>query len=159
MAQFNLLNYILDNKIVHWENVNNPNAELQSQNQGLTSFKDYTNLDFFNDWIVGFTIAEGSFGFKARGSAFFQIKQKGLENYEILKAIYFTILCRELNPTKPDTSNAYQIAMTSKSDVQKVLNFFSSKNNHPLLGYKLIQYEKWLIALKASNRYKDLIIV
>ncbi len=61
------------------KNVNNPNAEQQSLNQVLTSFKDYTNLDFFNDWIVGFTISEGSFGFKVGGSAFFLIKQKGLE--------------------------------------------------------------------------------
>jgi hypothetical protein len=31
-------------------------------------------------------MAEGSFGFKTRGSAFFQLKQSGVDNINLLKA-------------------------------------------------------------------------
>jgi len=119
---------------------------------------DLVNLDFFADWVVGFTIAEGSFGLKANGSAFYQIKQKGIENYfiEVIKAICFIIAGREAYPIKADSANTYQLTLASKADVQKVVYFFSSSYNYPLLGYKLKQYDLWLIALKGSNRYKDI---
>jgi hypothetical protein len=35
--------------------------------------------------------------------------------------------------------------------LQKVVSFFSSSNIHSLYGYKLIQYNLWLIALKNSS--------
>lgn len=114
------------------------------------------NLDYFADWVVGFTIAEGSFGVKEKGSAFYQIKQKGIENYEVIKAICLIITGREAYPIKADSVNAYQLTLSSKADVQKVVSFFSSSNNYPLLGYKLKGYDLWLIALKGSNRYKDI---
>jgi len=52
-------------------------------------------------------MAEGSFGIKTNGSAFFQIKQKGKENYEIIKAICLTIAKREAKLIKADTANCY----------------------------------------------------
>jgi len=57
----------------------------------IKTVDDLINLDFFADWLAGFTMAEGSFGFKANGSAFYQIKQKGIDNYAILKAICLLI--------------------------------------------------------------------
>jgi hypothetical protein len=50
----------------------------------------------------------------------------------------------------------YQLSVSRKEDIQRVINFFSLSYNHPLLGLKLISYEKWLIYLKNSKRYKDL---
>jgi hypothetical protein len=44
------------------------------------------------------------------------------------------------NPVKPDSADCYQLALTSIYDIQKVVNFFSSKD-YLLLGYKLKQYE------------------
>ena len=70
--QFALLNHIIDNKIIHWVDVRfNPSLKLAP----VYSLNDQVN--FFKDWVVGFTIAEGSFGHKCEGSAFYQIKQKG----------------------------------------------------------------------------------
>jgi hypothetical protein len=114
------------------------------------------NLNFFADWLVGFTIAEGSFGLKTNGSAFYQIKQKGEENLDIIKAICFIITGRESKPIKADSSNCYQLTLSSKLDIQKVINFFSSPNNHTLLGYKLKQYNLWLTALKNSRCYSQI---
>jgi hypothetical protein len=114
------------------------------------------NLDFFADWVIGFTIAEGSFGFKSSGSAFYQIKQKGSENYVLIKAICFIICGREARAIKADTTDSYQLTLSSKLDVQKVVDFFSSALNYPLSGYKLKQYNVWLVGLKQSVRYQSL---
>lgn len=60
-------------------------------------------------------------------------------------------------PRKIDiTDNYCQFSVSSKSDVQKVINFFSFSGLHPLVGLKYIQYEKWLNNLKNSTRYKNL---
>ena len=83
IKQFSLLTYILDNNIKYWDEINS-DLTLKSN---LLSDNDIINLDYFNDWLIGFTMAEGSFGIKTNGSAFYQIKQKGIENYEIIKAI------------------------------------------------------------------------
>ena len=148
--QFALLNHIIDNNIVHWENVDFNPVECQSSVESLL------NLDFFAHWVVGFTVAEGSFGVKTRGDAFFQIKQKGIENYNLIKAISLLIVNREPN-IKADYTNSYQLTLSSKADVQQVVNFFSKSDD--LYGYKLIQYKEWLAYLKTSNRYKNIIIL
>ncbi len=148
--QFALLNYIIDNEVLHWENVE------FTPSTPVYSLDDLINLDFFADWVVGFTIAEGSFGFKATGAAFYQIKQKGLENYVIIKAICLTIAGREAKAIKADIADCYQLTLSSKIDVQKVVNFFSSPDIHPLCGYKLKQYNEWLVGLIKSSRYKSL---
>jgi hypothetical protein len=101
-------------------------------------------------------MAEGSFGLKATGAAFYQIKQKGIENYAMIKAICLSIAGREAKAIKADSADCYQLTLSSKIDVQKVVDFFSSPDNHPLYGYKLEQYNIWLVALKRSSRYKNI---
>lgn len=111
--QYALLLHIIENNIVHWENVQfTPSITLLSVN-------DIINLDFFADWLVGFTIAEGSFGIKVNGSAFYQIKQKGIDNYPIIKAICLLIAGREAKEIKPDSADCYQLTLSSKFDIQK----------------------------------------
>ena len=165
--QYSLLNYIIDNQIIHWENVKfNTNlvggeAPLISLTEGFNSpvaalgVESLLKLDFFVYWVVGFTIAEGSFGIKSDGSAFFSIKQKGSENYNIIKAICLLITGREARPIKADTADCYQLTLSSKLDVEKVVKFFFSPDN-TLYGHKLLQYKQWLNALKMSNRYKNI---
>lgn len=78
------MKFILDNNIIHWENVN---LNKIYTDLNISHFSYYVNLDFIQDWIVGFSIAEGSFIIKSNGSASFQIRQTGIEAYEIIKAI------------------------------------------------------------------------
>jgi hypothetical protein len=85
---------------------------------------------------------EGSFGFKCTGSAFYQIKQKGIENYGVIKAICLVIAGREAKPIKADSADCYQLSLASKTDIKKVVGFFSSSGNFPLYGYKLEQYNQ-----------------
>jgi Cytochrome b/b6/petB/LAGLIDADG endonuclease len=151
--QYALLNYILDNNIKHWENVKFRESE------SVTMYKEdfLVQLDYFPYWVVGFTIAEGSFGFKLSKSAFYSIKQKGLINYSIIRAIGLLITGKIPNKVKPDSADCYQLTLTSKSDIQKVVNFFSNEDCL-LLGHKLKQYQIWLSNLKKSKRYKETII-
>jgi len=146
--QYALLTYIIDNNIKHWENVKFTHC--------VTIYTEdiLIRLNYFPYWVVGFTIAEGSFGFKRNKSAFYNIKQKGLINYSIIRAIGLLITGKVPNEVKPDSADCYQLTLSSKSDIQKVVNFFSF-HNHLLLGYKLKQYEIWLINIKKSSRYKD----
>lgn len=151
--QFALLNHILENNLIHWNDVKfTPPITIYSSD-------DILKLDFFGNWLVGFTIAEGSFFLKANGSAYYQIKQKGIENYAIIKAICLLIADREAKAIKADSADCYQLSLSSRIDVQKVVDFFSSPDNHPLYGYKLEQYNLWLLSLKRSSRYKNIKII
>jgi hypothetical protein len=58
---------------------------------------------------------------------------------------------------KIDTTNNFnQFGVSSKSDIQTVINFFSFEGLHPLIGLKYIQYMKWLNHLQNSTRYSKL---
>ena len=49
-----------------------------------------------------------------------------------------------------------QFAVSSKDDIQKVINFFSFSGLEPLLGSKGKQYLDWLDHLCNSTRYSNL---
>jgi len=147
------LNYILNNNIINWKDINFNNIDYDVE---YPNYKYYINLDFFKDWIVGFTIAEGSFFIKKNNYAYFQIRQTGIESYEIIKGICIMIANRKSYVIKPDKSNSYQLSLSSREDLQNVINFFSSSSNYKLLGYKYIQYLNWLIKIKEISKYKEL---
>jgi hypothetical protein len=41
-----------------------------------------------------------------------------------------------------DKGNYIQLYVSSRKDIQTIINFFSLSNNHPLLGYRLAQYNQ-----------------
>ena len=149
--QFNLAMYILKNDIKLYNeisNVNNIPTIFEIPNNPF----DYTLLHFFLNWIVGFTCSEGSFFIKSNNDGCFQLKQRIHSNlFEAFKLIFNT-------NRKISTNNNYsQFAVSSKSDIQKVVNFFFSFSGlHPLIGLKYVQYEKWLKDLRESSRYNKL---
>ena len=93
----------------------------------------------------------GSFFIKINNDGCFQLKQRVHSNlFEAFKLIFDT-------NRKIDTANNYnQFGVSSKSDIQKVINFFSYSGLHPLIGLKYIQYVKWLNNLRESSRYQNL---
>jgi len=112
---------------------------------------EYTKLHFFNNWIVGFTCSEGSFFIKSNNDGCFILKQRiHLNLFEAFKLIYTT------NRKIESANNYVQFSISSKADVQKVINLFSFYGLHPLIGYKYIQYIKWLNNLRVSSRYNKL---
>lgn len=113
---------------------------------------DYVNLAFFKNWIVGFTMAEGSFLVKNNNDGCFQLKQRiHVLLFEAFKLIFNT---RRKIHTEQGLYN--QFSVSSKTDIQTVINFFSFSGFHPLIGLKGIQYLKWLTSLRNSSRYNNL---
>jgi hypothetical protein len=112
----------------------------------------YLNLFFFRNWLVGFTMAEGSFFIKSNNDGYFQLKQRlHIELFEAIKLLFNTN--RKIGI---DKDLYIQFGVSSKKDIQNIINFFSFSGVHPLIGLKGIQYSIWLIDLHNSVRYKDL---
>ncbi len=124
-----------------------------SMNQKLNSPEDYINLPFFNNWIVGFTIAEGSFFIKFNNDGCFHLRQR----LHLLLFQAFNLKFQTNRKIGLDKSLYNQFSVSSKADIQKVITFFSYSGHHPLLGYQLMRYENWLSNLRISKRYGDLI--
>lgn len=113
----------------------------------------YINLPFFKNWIVGFTMSEGSFLKKKNNDACFQLKQRlHVKLFEAFKLVFNTERKISL-----DKYLYVQFGVSSKADIQTVINYFSFSGHHPLIGLKNIQYSTWLMALRNSSRYGNLI--
>ena len=141
--QYFLLKYILNNNIKYCEDLNLSKIEnLFIKSYIKKDFLDIINLHYFKKWLVGFTIAEGSFHIKAKGTAHFSIVQSGIENSQIIKAIYYIIKGPDsLNyQIRPENTKVYRISFSSKKDLNFIIKFFDNNN---LLGFKKLQYDNW----------------
>lgn len=148
--QFNLAMYILKNDIKLYDEIADK-ANITKVFEIPNNPLEYTLLPFFKNWIVGFTCSEGSFFIKNNNDGCFQLKQRIHSNlFEAFKLIFDT------NRKIGVTGSYNQFGVSSKSDIQRVINFFSFSGLHPLIGLKYIQYAKWLNNLRESSRYKDL---
>lgn len=114
--------------------------------------QEYLNLTYFKNWLVGFTNSEGSFFIKSNKDGCFQLKQSIHFNlFEALKLLF-----KSKTSIYVENERFMQLTLSSKKDIQSVINFFSFSGLHPLVGLKGIQYLRWLNNLKNSKRYKDL---
>jgi len=141
--QYFLLKYIIENNITHWEDlnleeINNLFKKIIKQ----LDFSDIINLPYFNNWLIGFTMAEGSFHFKSNGRGHYSIVQSGHENYHLIKAIHYFIKgsLSLHHQIKPANSKVYRVSFSSKIDLMFILNFFE---NNQLLGLKKLQFDNW----------------
>lgn len=101
--------------------------------------------------MAGCLPLRGWFGYKqGRNSANNQIRQTGLENLEVLKAICLKETGREAYEMKPDKANSNQLTISSKQDINKVIAYFSSPSVLPICGDKGLQYSKFI--QEASDR-------
>lgn len=148
-AQFDLAMFILNKDIKNFEKIP---TEIPTVFELPPIASDYLKLSFFNNWIVGFTQAEGSFCIKKNNDCCFQLKQRiHTMLFEAFKLIFET---NRKIVTEKDKYN--QLSVCSKTDIQTIIKFFSFSGYHPLIGLKGIQYLKWLTLLKNSYRYKNL---
>ena len=150
--QFFLLKYIIENNITHWEDIDleKINNLFQETNKQI-GFTDILKLPYFNNWLVGFTVAEGSFHIKKIGSAHYSIVQSGHENYNLIKAIHYFIKGSSSFDHKinPEDSKVYRVSFSSKVDLTFIMNFF---DKNLLLGLKKIQYDKWRSYVIENNK-------
>jgi hypothetical protein len=81
--------------------------------------------------------AEGSFFIQANKEICFSVGQKG--NSTLMKAIHLMFESRRaIYHSSKD--NTYLVRMGAKKDVQKIVDFFSFDNHHPLIGFKKDSY-------------------
>jgi hypothetical protein len=142
--------YILENNIILFSDITT--VSLFTQKIFLpTTALGYYQLPFFFNWLVGFTIGEGSFMEKNNGDFSFSLVQR---THTLLFAAFQLVF----NSTRQieERSGYTRFVVSSKKDIQSVVNFYSFSNLHPLLGYKLVQYNNWIKGLKNSSRYADL---
>jgi hypothetical protein len=82
-------------------------------------------------------MAEGSFFLKNNNDGCFQLKQRvHVLLFEAFKLVFETT--RKIENIGPYN----QFSVSSKADIQRVINFFSFSGHHPLIGLKGIQYLK-----------------
>jgi hypothetical protein len=149
--QFDLATHIFKNNLKLFE-------EIPKINYIFSIFKlpdaasDYLNIKFFRNWVVGFTNAEGSFLIKANNDGCFQLKQR--THVQLFEA--FKLLFETKRNIGIEMDRFTQFSVSSKSDIQKIIDFFSFSGLHPLIGLKSIQYFKWLTDLQNSSRYRNL---
>nr|QBM09633.1 hypothetical protein [Dactylella sp.] len=148
-AQYDLAMHILKNNI---KTSSEPIKSVTVVNKQPETAEEYLNLSFFKNWIVGFTCGEGSFFIKANNDGCFQLKQK----FHFLLFYALKLVFNTNRKITIDKGLYTQFGVSSKSDIQEVINFFSFSGHHPLVGLKNIQYSVWIENLKYSSRYSKL---
>nr|AEY71975.2 putative LAGLIDADG 1 endonuclease [Magnusiomyces magnusii] len=142
-AQYLKVQHIMEGNIMFFKDI--PEIEIPQWD-----LKDYQKVEFLRNWLVGFTMANGSFFIKGNKDACYQISQM---HHNLLLAIK-GLLNFGINPTPGDYSNLGLVS--SIKDIQKVIDFFSFSGNWPIFGHKQQQYAIWIASLRESKRYKHL---
>ena len=97
-------------------------------------------------------MSEGSFLLKKNNVGCFQLKHKvHVMLFEAFKLVFNT-----KGKIQIEKGSYNLFSVSSKEDIQTVINFFSFSGLHPLIGFKGIQYLKWLTDLKNSDGYASL---
>ena len=150
-AQFDLAMLIIKNDLKLFNQISNYNKVPTIFELPKTA-SEYLSLAFFKNWLVGFTNAEGSFCKKKNNDACFQLKQ--IIHVQLFEA--FKLLFKTNRNISIEMGKYAQFSVSSKTDIQTVIDFFSFSGLHPLIGLKYIQYLKWITSLQNSYRYKNL---
>ena len=94
------------------------------------------NNSYFKEWLSGFIEAEGCFSIRKNNYHSFSLVQKNeMELIEFIKT-YFNIQSK----VRLIKENIWSIETYRKSTL---LNIINHCNEYPLLGKKLIFFEKW----------------
>jgi group I intron endonuclease len=149
-AQFDKAIFILKNDIKLYDQISNI-KEIPLVFPLPLKPTDYLELVFFKNWLVGFTNAEGSFFMKINKDGCFQIKQR--IHYELFEAI--KLLFNTNRNIGIEKDKYAQFSVSSKKDIQKVIDFFSFSGLHPLTGRRLIEYLRWKELIESSHQYKE----
>lgn len=155
--------YVINNNIIFYNDIKSKD-ELSFIKERMI-LDNFNSLWYFNNWLVGFTIAEGSFIQKTNKDLFFKLKQKyNFILFENILAYFGTSQKLYIN------NNKYvEYSLSSINDIQLIVNFFSYNEfiikpdieKYPtvgLRGLKLISYAKWLVHIKENNRYNKVIL-
>jgi hypothetical protein len=102
-----------------------------------------------DNWIVGFINGEGSFYINKDKNKFsFYLEYTDKQALDLIKyrfnfnpnVLERSIRYRDFNKIR---KICYQLSISSKKDIYKLIDFLDDKNNFSLQGYKFEQYNKW----------------
>lgn len=117
--------------------------------------------DYFDNWIVGFTEAEGSFYFIKDSKnpqhnlrAEFRISQN--DNKLLLDHIRNRLNLKREVALTTNSKNHYYIIATSIQTIKNVIIFFSNPSLIKLKGKKSLNFKLWLKGIKSIARYKNI---
>lgn len=121
-----------------------------SKQVDLISLYESGKLEVDN-WIVGFINGEGSF-YLNKGKCNFYIEHTDRQLLELIRCrLGFGPNVLERSARERDLGKVrkvmYQLNISSKKDINELINFLDNKDNIPLQGYKMVQYNKWKEAL------------
>jgi LAGLIDADG endonuclease len=146
-AQFNLAMHVLQQDLLMFSEIST-SVNIPNLFPFPTSSLDLSLLPFFNNWIVGFTIAEGSFYIKSQGSYHFNIPQRGGDNHLVL----FDAFNLAFGTSKNVKAEEYiTFHLSTIKELEAAVRFFSFSGLHPLLGLKLFKYQKWVESIRNSS--------
>lgn len=105
------------------------------------------NLEKIENWIIGFINGEGCFYIKNNKCQFI-IEHTDKQALEIIKnKLYFNPNVLERSARNRDIGKIrktiYQLAISSKKDINNLIMLLDNENNIPLQGNKYIQYVEW----------------
>jgi hypothetical protein len=121
------------------------------------------NKDYFDNWIVGFTEAEGSFYFVKDPiehynlRAEFRLSQaRSEDNFILLDLIRNRLKLKRDVCLTSNSKHHYYIVATSIDTIQNIIQFFNNPKLVKLKGLKYLKYKLWLKGIKSIIRYKNL---
>ncbi len=105
------------------------------------------NQKIVDHWIIGFINGEGSFYLKNKKCSFF-IEHTDKYSLEMIKQRFnFGPNVLERSLRKRDEGkirkNTYVLHISSKKDIETLINFLDDNSNICLQGYKFILYNEW----------------
>jgi hypothetical protein len=155
--QYNKCLYIITNNITLFKNISLNIPDSIYLNKLPDTFEEYLNIPFFNNWLIGFTMAEGSFFTNNKLEFVFAIKHRtDLLLFQAISAIFQSKRKLTIIEKKGNHNERILFSVSSRKSIQLVVHFFSFSNLHPLIGYKNNQYRDWISRMKKSSRYNKL---
>lgn len=100
-----------------------------------------------DNWIVGFINGEGSF-YLNKGKCNFYIEHTDKQLLELIRMrLDFGPNVLERSARDRDLGKVrkvmFQLNISSKKDINQLIMFLDNKDNIPLQGYKMVQYNEW----------------
>ena len=110
--------------------------------------------DFFDNWIVGFTEAEGSFYFVnlKNGGLRPEFRLSQNDNQTLLRRVRETIKLNRQVSLQTNSKNHYYIVAASKDSIKRTIEFYTNPSLTKFKGIKLLSFQLWLKGIKKINK-------